>query len=75
MMTAMLDLRFRSITALAVALGVFFVASGCKKSVPANVSATVNGRALTTADLEKQFKRQFPNQPDGVSQDQVQFRS
>lgn len=74
MMTAMLDPRTRSMTALAFALGMIFVVSGCKKSVPANVSATVNGRALTTADLEKQFKRQFPNQPEGVSQDQVQFQ-
>ena len=49
-------------------------ATGCKKSVPANVVATVNGRPITTADLDKQFKRQFPNQPEGSSADQVQFQ-
>jgi peptidyl-prolyl cis-trans isomerase SurA len=70
----MLDPRLRTTTALAIALGILIVTIGCKKSVPANVAATVNGRALTIADLDKQFRRQFPNQPDGVSQDQVQFQ-
>ena len=49
-------------------------ATSCKKAVPANVVATVNGRPITTADLDKQFKRQFPNQPEGSSADQVQFQ-
>ncbi len=34
----------------------------------------VNGRAITNADLDKQFKRQFPQQPEGTSPDQVQFQ-
>ena len=46
----------------------------CKKSVPANVAATVNGRALTYAEIDKQYKRQFPQQPEGFSADQVQFQ-
>lgn len=46
----------------------------CKKSVPANVAATVNGRALTYAEIDKQYKRQFPQQPEGLSADQVQFQ-
>ena len=48
--------------------------AGCKKAVPANVAATVNGHSITLADLDKQFKRTFPNQPDGASSDQVQFQ-
>lgn len=36
---------------------------GCKKTPPANVAATVNDRAVTFADLEKQFTMQFPTQP------------
>ncbi|MCX6608173.1 MAG: SurA N-terminal domain-containing protein [Acidobacteria bacterium] len=47
------------ITLLAAAL----VSAGCKKTPPANVSATVNDRAITFADLEKQFGMQFPPQP------------
>lgn len=58
------------VPALALALG----AGGCKKAVPANVAATVNGRAITYAELDKQFARSFPSQPEGLSQDQVQFQ-
>ncbi|MSV36241.1 MAG: peptidylprolyl isomerase [Bryobacterales bacterium] len=33
--------------------------SGCSRPAPANVGATVNGRAITYAELEKQFEAQF----------------
>jgi len=49
-----------------------FAAAGCKQAPPANVAATVNGRPLTFADLEKEYKRQFPNQPEGNSADGIQ---
>jgi peptidyl-prolyl cis-trans isomerase SurA len=58
----------------APALALILFAAGCKKSVPANVAATVNGRAITYAELDKQFGRAFPNQPEGTSQDETQFR-
>lgn len=47
---------------------------GCKKSVPPNVAATVNGRAITCADLDRQYKRQFPQQQEGATQDQILFQ-
>ncbi len=47
---------------------------GCKKSVPTNVAATVNGRSITYSDLDKQYKRQFPQQPEGTTPDQVLFQ-
>jgi len=47
---------------------------GCKKSVPPNVAATVNGRAITYADLDRQYKRQFPQQQEGATQDQILFQ-
>jgi len=50
------------------------LAGACKKSVPPNVAATVNGRAITYADLDKQYKRQFPQQPEGATPDQVLFQ-
>lgn len=49
-------------------------ASACRKAPPANVAATVNGRSITNAELDKQFKRTFPNQPENASADQVQFQ-
>jgi peptidyl-prolyl cis-trans isomerase SurA len=48
-----------------------FVPLSCKKSPPANVAATVNNRAITYAELEKIFQSQFPQQPEGSSEDQV----
>ena len=50
------------------------LAGACKKSVPPNVAATVNGRAITYAELDKQYKRQFPQQPEGATPDQVLFQ-
>jgi peptidyl-prolyl cis-trans isomerase SurA len=38
------------------------------------VAATVNGRAITYADLDKQFKREYPQQAEGVTADQVQVQ-
>ena len=45
------------------------VSAGCKKTPPANVSATVNDRAITLADLGKQFGMQFPPQPGQTEND------
>ena len=53
------------ITLIAAAL----VSAGCKKTPPANISATVNDRAITFADLEKQFGMQFPPQPGQTEND------
>ncbi len=47
---------------------------GCKKTPPASVAAAVNGHAITYVDVDKQLKWQFPNQPEAVSSDQVQFQ-
>jgi peptidyl-prolyl cis-trans isomerase SurA len=44
----------------------------CKKTPPANVAATVNNRAITTAELEKIYQSQFPQAQEGSSEDQVQ---
>lgn len=55
-------------------LALLVISAGCKKAVPANVAAMVNSRAITYAELDKQFERSFPNQPEGTSQDETQFR-
>jgi peptidyl-prolyl cis-trans isomerase SurA len=54
----------------AVALAVFALAS-CNKPVPADVAATVNGRAITYADLDRAIAAQFPNAPLKTSADQT----
>ncbi len=39
--------------------GLALILAGCNRSAPANVAATVNGRAITYSDLDKQFQSQF----------------
>ncbi len=59
---------------LLVAAALAGALAGCKKTVPPNVAATVNGRAITYADLDKQYKRQFPQQQEGATPDQILFQ-
>ncbi len=46
----------------------------CQKSAPPNVAATVNTRAITYADLDKQFQSQFASAGERPSDDQSQFQ-
>ena len=55
-------------------LATFAISPACKRTPPASVAATVNGHAITYVEVDKQLKWQFPNQPDAVSSDQVQFQ-
>src|ERR1700733_10305859 len=48
--------------------------SACSRSVPANVAAMVNGRAITYADLEKQYQSQFPAGTEHTSDDQAEIQ-
>lgn len=54
-----------------VAAAVF---SSCNRSAPANVAASVNGRAITYADLEKQYQSQFATPNEKESDDQIQIQ-
>jgi peptidyl-prolyl cis-trans isomerase SurA len=58
----------RTLPALLVS---FIVAAGCNRSAPANVAATVNGRAITYAELDKNYESQFASADDRPSDDQV----
>jgi peptidyl-prolyl cis-trans isomerase SurA len=49
-------------------------AAGCKKSPPANVAATVNNRAITYAELDKQYQLQFSSPGEKQSDDQVMIQ-
>ena len=56
--------------ALALALGF----SACKQAVPANVAATVNGRPITYADIDKQLELQFAGAQERPAGDELTIR-
>jgi peptidyl-prolyl cis-trans isomerase SurA len=58
---------------LAVSLG-SLVLAGCKKTPPANVAATVNGRPITYADVDKQLELQFAGAQDRPTGDELNIR-
>jgi peptidyl-prolyl cis-trans isomerase SurA len=58
----------RAIPVFLCCLGIFH---GCSRSAPPNVAATVNGRSITFAELDKQYQMQFGNSPERASDDQV----
>jgi len=49
-------------------------ASGCKHAVSSNVAATVNGRIITYADLDKQYQAQFMSSSEKPSSDQMEIQ-
>jgi peptidyl-prolyl cis-trans isomerase SurA len=58
---------------LACAAALILCASiGCKSAPPANVAATVNGRAITYTELDKAFKMAYPQNAEGTSEDLIQ---
>jgi len=50
------------------------VLAGCTRAVPANVAAMVNGRAITYAELEKQYQSQFATPGERQSDDQAEIQ-
>jgi len=56
--------RFAAITLLA---GTILIPA-CKKSAPANVAASINNRAITYDELERQYKLQFPQRDERLSE-------
>lgn len=58
---------------LATLLAAAAFLSACKHSIPENVAATVNGRPITYAELDKQYSAQFPN-PENPSEDQTKVQ-
>jgi peptidyl-prolyl cis-trans isomerase SurA len=46
-------------------------AVSCKHTPPANVAAEVNNHSITYTELDKAYQSQYPQQPDGISQDLV----
>ncbi len=50
------------------------VLTGCSSSAPVGVAATVNGRPVYTAEVDRTYKSQFPGKAEGENEDQVQLR-
>lgn len=65
--------RFR-IAAIAALLGGTLASIGCRSAASPDVAATVNGRPIYYADVDKAYKTQFPNRTDGENADEVQLR-
>jgi peptidyl-prolyl cis-trans isomerase SurA len=63
-----MNLPFR---AQAVVLSLAGLLAGCNRAAPANVAATVNGRPITYAELDKQFESQFGGAGERSSGDQA----
>jgi peptidyl-prolyl cis-trans isomerase SurA len=64
---------FRIVPALSSVLLVL-CACGCKHAISGNVAATVNGRIITYADLDKQYQAQFMSSSEKPSSDQMEIQ-
>jgi peptidyl-prolyl cis-trans isomerase SurA len=58
----------------AATLCISAVIAGCGRSVSPDVAATVNGRPVYYAEVDRAYKSQFPGKGEGESEDQVQLR-
>jgi len=47
---------------------------GCRRAIPDNVVASVNGRPITYADLDKQYQAQFVSSTEKPSEDQMMIQ-
>src|SRR5258708_33961880 len=53
------SVHMKQISAALLCLAALLASANCKKSIPANVAAMVNGRPITFEQLNKQFELQF----------------
>ncbi len=60
----------RLLPATLAALTILFIC-GCKRATPDNVAATVNGRTITYAELDKKYQSTFMSSTERPSDDQM----
>lgn len=60
----------RALLATLAAVTVLFIC-GCKRATPDNVAATVNGRTITYAELDKKYQSTFMSSTERPSDDQM----
>jgi len=63
----------RTAAIAAVVLGAL-AAIACRSAASPDVAATVNGRPIYFADVDKTYKTQFPGRVEGENEDQLQLR-
>src|SRR5690348_6465061 len=71
---ALMAMRVSRRCGLSIALTIFCVLASsvsCKKPVSPNVAATVNGRPISYAELDRAIAAQFPNAPPNANSDQT----
>jgi peptidyl-prolyl cis-trans isomerase SurA len=64
----------RTVLPITLLTGAILLISGCSHAAPDNVAATVNGRPITYADLDKQYEAQFVSAAEHPSQDQMMIQ-
>ena len=67
----MITIRGAALAALVCGCLVF---AGCRSAASPDVAATVNGRPIYFADVDKAYKTQFPGKVEGENEDQIQLR-
>lgn len=67
-------LRISAGPACAVLVVGCLAVAACKTAAAPDVAATVNGRPIYFADIDKAYKSQFPAHAEGENEDQVQLR-
>lgn len=67
----MINIRIASAAAVLASCAFF---AGCGSSIAPDVAATVNGRPVYYADVDRTYKSQFPGKGEGESEDQVLLR-
>lgn len=70
-MRVSIDRAARSLPRWAALAGLFAFLISCKKPVSSDVAATVNGHAITYAELNRTIAAQFPNAPLKPNDDQT----
>jgi peptidyl-prolyl cis-trans isomerase SurA len=63
--------RTGQIAGVTISAALIFALAGCRKSVAPDVAATVNGRSITFAELDRVIAAQFPNATLKVNSDQT----
>jgi peptidyl-prolyl cis-trans isomerase SurA len=56
---------------IGVAVAAALLCGGCRRGAPPGVAAEVNGHAITEAELDKAYQTQYPQRPEGATEDLI----
>ncbi len=66
--------RFAAAVPLCVCVCICLALAGCRSASSPDVAATVNGRPIYYADVDRAYRTQFPGKSEGETDDQIQIR-